>query len=342
MNFKHGGNVYEFAERNGIKVNEVIDFSSNVNFVKPSSVKSFDESLLYSYPDIRYTDLTNVIRNKLNLKANTDFELFNGSSSGIFSLFRYIQPTKCILYAPIYLEYKRITTLYASNTFLINRFTDIEAEVEADSFVIFVNPSTPDGTLYKLDKYIEHWSSKNCTILIDESFMDFTEQESLIPLVEKYKNLYILKSFTKTYGSAGIRIGAVIGNQNNISGLRQFEPPWKISTFDSYYLIEAMKDPLFYEEFKKQHNDNKTLLGNFLKHSRLVEKLYNSSVNFFLVKLRHHTAEEMQKLLTPYNILIRNCYNFDYLDNSHIRLSVKDKQSINKLISSLEEIERSM
>ena len=70
----------------------------------------------------------------------------------------------------------------------------LEQIVEENSFVIFVNPSTPDGQLYDINILMEYWMSQNCTILVDESFLDFTNGESMIKYIKEYDKLYILKS----------------------------------------------------------------------------------------------------------------------------------------------------
>jgi threonine-phosphate decarboxylase len=76
--------------------------------------------------------------------------------------------------------------------------------------VIFVNPSTPDGRFYKLDTLIKEWIKKNATIIIDESFLDFTDFTSAIKYLKKYKKLYIIKSMTKLVKAhaAAIVVGA--------------------------------------------------------------------------------------------------------------------------------------
>jgi threonine-phosphate decarboxylase len=257
--------------------------------------------------------------------------LFNGASSGIFSLFRLLKTRECYIYSPAYLEYKRAGLLFNYKINLINRFNNLNSKIKKDSLIIFVNPSTPDGKYYDLDKLLQKWIAKNCTILIDESFLEFTSEESTIKYLKEYKKLYILKSMTKFYSSAGVRFGAIISNKKNIKELKRFEPMWKISQFDKNYIETVIKDKKFIQKSKKINNRNRNLLIEVLSKNRFVLKIYNSSANYILIKLKDINSSQFQELLKPSKIMVRDCYNFDFLDNNYIRIAVKNRKSIQLL-----------
>jgi len=194
--------------------------------------------------------------------------------------------------------------------------------------VIFVNPSTPDGKFYNIESLMKKWTDKNCTILIDESFLDFTPYESAIKYIALYEKLYILKSMTKFYSSAGMRIGAIFSNTNNIEKLKYKEPLWKISEFDSQYLQSALRDREFSEQSKKINHEAKEYLIAFLKESSLVKKVYDSTANFILVELQNIKAEALQSKITSSKIMVRNCSSFEFLDDSFIRVAVKEMDKL--------------
>jgi len=129
-------------------------------------------------------------------------ELFNGASTAIYSLFRELDLEECYLYAPLYLEYKKSAILNGYKITDINRFTDINRDITKNSLVVFVNPSTPDGEFYNIYPLLQKWVEKNVTILIDESFLDFTPFQSATNYINSYDKLYIIKSMTKFYSSA--------------------------------------------------------------------------------------------------------------------------------------------
>ena len=333
--FEHGGQIEKFAFDLGCRVDEIIDLSSNINFVKPQINIDFNTLDISSYPT--YDKLYEKIA--LNYGVETSqIELFNGGSSAIFTLFKHLALQTCTIYSPAYLEYKKAALNFDYELNLINRFSNINENVKENSLVIFVNPSTPDGKYYELEELMKTWIEKSCTILVDESFLDFCDKASAIKYLEIYDKLYILKSMTKFYSSAGIRVGTIVSTKENIENLKEFEPMWKLSQFDSNYLQAALDDKLFKNISKAINIKNKIELENILKNSILIEEVFESSANYLLVKLKNLKAKEFQELLKPYKIMVRDCSNFDFLDERFIRIAVKSSNANEILQKALEEI----
>jgi len=330
--FSHGGDIYSFAKYIGCNPDEVIDLSSNINFIKPNIDIDFNKLDISAYPS--YSSLYTAISKKYNIDIDY-LQLFNGGTTAIHTLFQYIDLRECSIYSPAYLEYKRCANLNGFNIKHINRFKNITNKATPNSFVIFVNPSTPDGLYYNIDNLIDEWIDKNCTILIDESFLDFTDYKSAIPYLYKYNKLYILKSMTKMYSSAGIRIGTLLSQPDNIKIIKDREAIWNISQFDSNYIQSVLRDKDFQNISNTENKKAKDYLLSVLEKSVLIDKIYPSNANFILVKLKNINAVEFQKILSINKIMVRDCSNFDGLDNRFVRIAIKDIGAISKLASSL-------
>lgn len=333
--FEHGGQIEKFAFDLGCSVAEIIDLSSNINFVKPQINIDFNTLDISSYPT--YDKLYEKISSNYGV-LSSQIELFNGGSSAIFTLFKHLNLNSCTIYSPAYLEYKKASLNFGYELNTINRFEDINENVKENSLVIFVNPSTPDGKYYDLEELMTTWIEKSCTILIDESFLDFCDKPSAIKYLETYDKLYILKSMTKFYSSAGIRVGTIVSTKQNIEKLKEFEPMWKLSQFDSNYLQAALDDKLFKNLSKELNVKNKVELENILKESDLIEEIFESSANYLLVKLSVLNAKEFQELLKPYKIMLRDCSNFDYLNERFVRIAVKSSSANEIFKKALKEI----
>ncbi len=333
--FAHGGDIKSFAKNINCEVSDIIDLSSNINFVKPKLKLDFNLLDISSYPtyDKLYKDIA-----KLYKVKSSKIELFNGGSSAIFSLFSQLKLKECTIYSPAYLEYKKASETFGYKLNLINRFKDIYQDVPKDSLVVFVNPSTPDGKFYDIKKLINIWKKANATVLIDESFLDFTPHPSATKYLKSYKNLYILKSMTKIYSSAGIRIGTLISTKKNIKKLKKQQPAWKLSQFDISYLTKALKKKKFIIKSQKKTNKSKEYLYKILDDSKLVEKIHLSCANYVLIKLKNLKANQFQELLKPYKIMVRDCQNFDFLDDSYVRIAVKEKSKMKILAQVLKDI----
>lgn len=333
--FEHGGQIEKFAFDLGCSVSEIIDLSSNINFVKPQINIDFNTLDISSYPT--YDKLYEKIASNYAVQTS-QIELFNGGSSAIFTLFKHLSLQTCTIYSPAYLEYKKASLNFGYELNTINRFENINENVKENSLVIFVNPSTPDGKYYDLEELMTTWIEKSCTILIDESFLDFCDKPSAIKYLETYDKLYILKSMTKFYSSAGIRVGTIVSTKENIQKLKRFEPMWKLSQFDSNYLQAALDDKLFKNISKAINIKNKIELENILKSSALVEEIFESSANYLLIKLKNLSAKEFQELLKPYKIMVRDCSNFDYLNERFVRIAVKSSSANEILQKALKQI----
>jgi len=335
MNFQHGGDVEGFALEVGCKIDEVIDLSSNINFIKPKIQIDFNSIDFSSYP--KYDLLYETLANHYKVKKD-ELELFNGASSAIFSLFRLCDTRICTIYSPAYLEYKKAAMSFDYHLELINRYVDLDKDIIENSLVIFVNPSTPDGSFYDIEALLLKWMEKNCTILIDESFIEFTSHTSVVNKIKNYDKLYILKSLTKFYSCAGVRIGTIISSKKNIAKLKKLEPMWKISQFDMSYIQEALKDDSFPKISKALNITNKEYLVKVLQNFKYTNHIFDSSANFVLVQLKTIKAQKLQELLKPYKIMIRDCSNFDFLDDEFVRIAVKSTKNIDKLKTALDSI----
>ena len=335
LKFSHGGGILQFAQELDCDIKDIIDLSSNINFIKPKIDFNFNKLNISYYPD--YKKNYETLAKKYDVKIS-QIELFNGGSSAIFSLFNSLDLNHCTIYSPAYLEYKKASEVFGYKLTKINRFENIYQKVKKNSLVIFVNPSTPDGKFYNLKKLFKIWKKANATVLIDESFLDFTSKISSTKYLKNYKKLYILKSMTKFYSCAGVRMGLLLTHRQNVLNLKSTQPAWKLSQFDIHYLEEALKDKNFKKKSLKANRENKKYLKEILKNSNLFSKIFKSKANFTLAKLKNITAQQLQQKLKPHKIMIRDCSNFDFLNESYIRIAVKSKKNLKALKKAFSEI----
>ena len=334
--YSHGGDILGFAKMRNINPSDVIDLSSNINFIKPNISLDYTTLDISSYPN--YDEIYSIIAKHFGLQTS-ELELFNGGSSAIFELFRTLRThiQDCTIYSPAYLEYKKASHVFGYKLHLINRFNDIFKPIPQNSLVIFVNPSTPDGKYYGYDKKIlkklfKIWQKANATVLIDESFLEFVPNHtSAINFLKDYEKLYILKSMTKFHSSAGIRVGCLVSTMKNISKIQATQPAWKLSQFDISYLKYALDDKKFTKKSIKENIKNRKYLIKILEQSKYIKKVYKSDANFALVKLNNISTVEFQDIVSPYNIMVRDCTNFDFLDNRFVRIAVKEKSKLKML-----------
>ncbi|HEY8159909.1 MAG TPA: aminotransferase class I/II-fold pyridoxal phosphate-dependent enzyme [Methylobacter sp.] len=336
----HGGNIYRFAERLGCLPEQVLDFSANINPKQAVDLSCLQDVSLTPYADPDYRLLKLAIHQRYPSPAGVDFELFNGASAAIFALLRCLQPKDLVLYTPLYGEYAHIAAELGCTVHNINRLNGVMADIPERSTVIFVNPSTPDGQLYAMSDLLAKWQAANCTIIIDESFLDFCQADSVAEQIAHYDKLYVIKSLSKFYGCAGIRVGFVWAAAAAIKGLKRLEPAWKLSSLDMAYMQQALANTAFIEQTRKQTERLRDLLYQALQDSGLFDKIYPGQANFLLARLANLDGYQLQEQLEPARILIRVCDNFEGLDKSHVRFAVKDEQAIARLAGSFTNIKK--
>lgn len=326
----HGGDIYAAAEELDCHPEEIIDFSANINIVAPAVALPLTQELISSYGDPRYTTLRRAIAERYSVKPR-EIALFNGASSAIMELFKTLQPKQSYLYTPIYSEYVKASKLYSKKTTLINRFNNLYTQPEEGSTVVFVNPSTPDGKYYDLERLFALWKEAKCTIIVDESFLEFSQNPSLRHEIRNYKRLYIIQSFTKFYACAGLRVGAVFTCPKNIADFSL--PSWNISSFDAAYVTALLQDEYHRDHAVAAQQRHYKILRSILKASNLFDKVYRSEANFILT--RSSKAKKIYQTLFEQKILVRDCSNFDGLDHRYLRFAVKDKKALHQLQKAL-------
>ena len=327
---KHGANIYKYAKELSCKTDEIIDFSSNINSYHPNITITPTNTMLVKYADTSYSFLKESIKNKYKIKSS-QIALYNGATSAIFELIKSLKEKRVYLYAPLYGEYEKASTEANKKIIKINRFKNIDKKPKKGSIVIFVNPSTPDGKYYDLKKLLGMWKEQECTIVLDESFLEFEDLKSFRDEINTYKKLYIIQSFSKFNSCAGVRIGAIFSHKKNIKKLKT--PIWNLSSFDVEFLRDRLDDVSFVKRSKKLHKMHKKELLEILENSKLFDKIYESDSNFFLTKSAK--AKEIFKKLLKYKILVRTCGSFDFLNDSYLRFGVKDTYLHDKLKKSL-------
>ena len=326
----HGGDIYLAAKLAKCSPADIIDFSSNINPTRPHIDLNIQYDDFVAYADSSYSQLKDTLAEKYALWRE-QIGLFNGASSAIFALFEQLDFSEVTLYAPIYGEYKKAAEKLNKKINLINRFAQTWEKPMANSLVIFVNPSTPDGSYYDLDKLLQEWAQLNCTVIIDESFIEFSDKASFRQKIKENKKLFIIQSFTKFYACAGLRVGAVFSHEENIKRLHT--PIWHLSSIDVKLLSRLLGD----NGHKKRSLDNLNALTlrleKILNASKLFDEVFASSANYVLVKTPQ--ALSLQEQLLGHKILVRNCLNFDFLGKDYLRFAVKDELALDALQKAL-------
>jgi histidinol-phosphate aminotransferase len=209
----------------------------------------------------------------------------------------------------------------------------IKSAINNQTKLIFLcSPNNPSGNLLSFEKVKEVITSFNGLVIVDEAYIDFTNQDGFIPLLNQYPNLVVLQTLSKAWGLAAIRLGMCFASKEIVSVLNKIKPPYNISLLSQ----QAAEEGLQQEERKNKwvaeilHERNE--LAEQLSKIRLVKKMYPSDANFLLVKIE--SAKAVYKNLVEQGIIVRDRSNVILCEDC-LRITVgtplENKALINQL-----------
>ena len=306
----------------------MIDFSNELNFLKPDV--SIDYNKIHGTKANNYDELLSLLekRYKINTKQ---IELFNGYSSVIYSILKFLNLKYCFIYSPCNLEYKKAASNLDYEVRLINRFENLFLPVKERSVVVFANPSFLDGTYYDLDNLFNYWLSRDATVIVDESLLDFCGEDAAIKYLKTYEKLYIVKEFSKYFSNENLNIASIFSNEKNSEALRKYEPEDKLSNFDMIYLKEAIREYKFKLISNSVNIKNRTDLEKIFHSCKYVDFLFHGSSNSLLIKLKNISSKEFRIKLEEKNIKISNCLKYDFIDETYINIFVNSNENVKEL-----------
>jgi threonine-phosphate decarboxylase len=187
-------------------------------------------------------------------------------------------------------------------------------------------------------KILEFAYDKSTMVFLDECFIELVPagNESVISYLKEFDNLFILRSLTKSFGLAGLRIGYGLGNKKIIEILQKIKIPWNVSGIAQKSSIKALSDKLHLPKTLNLIRKESKFLTDSISQIKGFT-CYNSDTNFILIKSKMKSNHAQDKLLKK-NILIRDCNTFRGLDYNFIRIAVRTHKENLKLIEALREL----
>ncbi len=330
---------------------KIIDFSSNVNPLGyPPSIKNSlkkNYPFFSIYPDPQSTRLRNYLAKYTGISKD-QIIVGNGATEIIYNFCKaFLKGCKVLIPIPTFGEYESAATLHDASVYFmktmnlnqeISKLLDI---IPKNDCLFICNPNNPTGSLTNrknMLKIVESAYEKSVLVFVDECFIELVSntRESLIPHLREFDNLFVLRSLTKSFGLAGLRIGYGLGSAKMITILQRIKIPWNVSSLAQNVAIKALSDKSHLEKTRKVISRER----KFLKES--ISKIngftcYDSDTNFLLIKSTINSKHLQRKLLKK-NILIRDCSTFRGLDNKFIRVAVRTHKENLKLIKAFKEL----
>lgn len=266
------------------------------------------------YPDPYQRELKKVISSKLGGKTENLF-LGNGSDEIIDLLFRCLCiPSKdqVIISSPTYGMYKvsaainevGLIDIPLTKNFELKTDEIIETlQNETVKMLFICSPNNPTGKTFPTNQIVEILENTNKLVIIDEAYIQFSDQASLKEKLDKYPNLVVLQTLSKLFGLAGLRLGLCWTSKEIIEVLNKVKPPYNINSLSQKTAIGVLKD-VDIKQIRKQNALEREKYIKALQSLPWVEQVYESDSNFLL--FRCDNADFRYQQFLEKGIVVRN------------------------------------
>lgn len=341
LRYEHGGDVYGNP---GVR----LDFSVNTNPLgMPEGAKrALEEGVegFARYPDPRCRALASALAARHGVEEGM-LAFGSGAADLIFRLCAMLRPKKALVLAPTFSEYGRAVALFGGLA-VEHRLAeaegfapgeDLPGRITDDVDMLFLcNPNNPTGRLADaalIRRAADRCAQRGVLLVLDECFIDFTRGESMLPWLNDYPNLVLLRAFTKIYALAGLRLGyALCADEGFMERLRAFGQTWGVSGPAQAAGLAALADAGFLARTRLLVEAERAFLAESLRALGLTA--YPSDSNFLLIK----SETPLYEKLLARGILVRNCANFAGLDERFIRVGVRTRRENEELIRAIGEV----
>jgi threonine-phosphate decarboxylase len=345
----HGGDLTSVQDQFGLRKEEILDFSTNVNplGVPGNGLKAFRNSWaeIGSYPDPYCRALRRKASIRYGLPEN-NILAGNGTTEFIFLIPRAFQLKSAIIFCPTYQDYEEAARMagYPVQRAFLNLTPGIQdlhavlSGLTGGSHLVFLcNPNNPTGSYFPAEDV--RWLIKThpgLLFVVDEAYADFIAGENISLLkFPLEKNVIVLRSLTKIFSIPGLRLGLAFASEEIIQKLNDAKEPWTVNTPAQRAGETLLDEKSFVEKTGRFVQKNRE---RFMKKLEPVKGFYPlpSAVNFFLVRLGEGlSAGRLKDQLLEKKILIRSGGDIKGLGPEYIRLAVKKKIDQEALISAL-------
>lgn len=315
---------------------EVINLSSNENPYEPSEEvkKAYINALtkIGRYPDASYSKLKKAISEYLGVEKER-ISVGCGSSELISRVFDALveEADKVVIPMPSY-------SLYLLYAFLRNAIvlTPVFKNYELDesffdeidaTLTVICSPNNPTGNTVR-KKVVERIAENSKYLVIDEAYAEFSD-ENFLEFALEFDNVIILRSFSKFFGLAGLRIGYAISSREIANAIEKIRLPFAISAPAVEAAISAIGSIDYYEELKRKIISERERIFSELR--RMGFEVLPSKANFLLVR----AEKDMAEFLKESGIVVRRIENVLGLDGVHLRITVGRENENDALLDTL-------
>jgi histidinol-phosphate aminotransferase len=206
---------------------------------------------------------------------------------------------------------------------------------EKTKLLFLCSPNNPTGNSFSRKDLIDLIESFNGVVVIDEAYIDFSSNSSLVSLINKYNNLIVTQTMSKAFGMAGIRLGMGFSNNKIVNYINKIKPPYNINLLTEKRALKELKNIDTIKTNIKIILEERNKLIDSLNELSFIIKVYPSDSNFILIKV--DDADLRYKQLIEKGIVLRNRSKELLCDNC-LRITIGTPYENELLIKNFKEL----
>lgn len=209
----------------------------------------------------------------------------------------------------------------------------IVSSISDDRKLIFIcSPNNPTGNLMSRESIFEIARQSTGIVVVDEAYIDFADEPSMIAELGSFPNLVVLQTFSKAWGMAGVRVGLAFASTEIIELMNRVKPPYNVSGVAQQAVIDALDRVSTVTEWITFARAERKSLEGSLSALGIAQKIYPSDANFLLVKV--DDAKATYRYLIDEKIVVRDRSNVELCEGC-LRITIGTDEENGRLISAL-------
>jgi histidinol-phosphate aminotransferase len=336
----------EIASRVGIRPERVHRLDTNTSpFIPVSSLKALAPKLhkmaVNQYPDTSYLGIRRLLSTYCKV-GDDRFVITNGADEGLDILAKtFLDPgDEAVVVSPSYSMFRIITEVMDGKLISLPRTQNFDVDVESllravrtKTRVIFLcNPNNPTGNRMPLDDIASLAERTEATIAIDEAYFEYSG-ESAVRLTEKHANIVVIRTFSKAFSMAGVRVGYLVAAKETINQLNKVRPPNSLTVLSLALAEEALKNQGEMRRNVRKIVSERRRCFEALRKVGGVEP-HPSEANFVLFKVKDGDANRVQQRLMKRGFVLRNLADVPQIENS-LRVTISTPEVNDGFLSAL-------
>ncbi|USK55462.1 threonine-phosphate decarboxylase CobD [Cytobacillus solani] len=346
----HGANPHYLFEALQIPMpDQKIDFSANINPLGPPRILKEKWDQLYDvvsdYPDPKGYQLKKKLAIKEDIRES-QILIGNGGAEIISLIGRMLAGKRVVIVQPAFSEYEEACRINGCTIDYHQLEPDnwewqegIASKLKKEDALFFCNPSNPTGVFYPKTlvlELIKACEKNDCLMIVDEAFYDFlTDYESIVPYINTYPNLLIIRSMTKMFAIPGLRLGYLMADPSVIEELSAFQPQWSMNALALMAGEWCLESESHMNETRSMIKQERERLFGFYKENGF--QFSPSQINFYLLKdpaLKEQLP--LFQFLIERGIIPRHTMNFPGLKGEWLRFAIKGSEDNSRLMEAIE------